>query len=292
MELLYSAEHLRCINYDRGENPIMELIVVEKGKSWENHPLGNKLVFLLIGKISFSIGQFSNCMVEEKRILYLPANYQFKFKSIEDSTLFVMQIHGQKNFCDDYNFKDLEKNISISRYSNSKEDKPVTLEINEIVEKYLDSLIQIIQKGVKCKCFYSIKVKELFYIFRWFYSKEILFLFFQSALKGGDEFASYIMDNWHKYNTVGELSEAMNYTVSGFEKRFKRVFGISPYKWIINQKAERIYHQVRSTDLTFKQISSNFGFTSLSNFNDFCKVHLGRPPGDIRENDTIGGNQE
>ncbi len=292
MELLYSAEHLRCINYDRGGSPIMELIVVEKGKSWENRPLGNKLVFLLTGKILFSIGQFSNCIIEDKRILYLPTGYQFRFKSIEDCTLLVMQINGQKYFCDDYNFKDLEKNISISGYSNLKVDGPVTLEINEIVEKYLDLLIQFIQKGARCKCFYHLKIKELFYIFRWFYSKEILFVFFQSALKGGNEFASYIMDNWHKYSTVGQLSEAMNYTVSGFEKRFKRVFGISPYKWMTNQKAERIFHQVRTTDLTFKQISSNFGFTSLSHFNDFCKIHLGKSPGDIRKNGTIGGNRE
>lgn len=292
MELLYSAEHLRCINYDQGESPIMELIVVEKGKSWKNRPLGNKLVFLLTGKMLFSIGQFSNCIVEEKRILYLPTGYQFRFESIEDSTLLIMHIQGQKYFCDDYHFKDLEKNISISGHSTLKKDGPVTLEINEIMEKYLDPLIQFIQKGARCKCFYQLKIKELFYIFRWFYSKEILFDFFQSALKGGNEFSSYIMDNWHKYTTVGELSEAMNYTVSGFEKRFKRVFGISPYKWMINQKAERIFHQVRTTDLALKQISANFGFTSLSHFNDFCKAHLGKSPGDIRENDKIGGNQE
>lgn len=292
MELLYSAEHLRCINYDREENPTMELIVVEKGKTWENRLIGNKLVFLLSGKIMFSSGQFSDCMVESKRILHLPAGYQFRFKSIEDSNMLVMQIHGQKYFCDNFNFKDLEKSISISGYSNRKEDGPVTLEINEIMEKYLDPLIQFIQKEAKCKCFYQLKIKELFYIFRWFYTKETLFEFFKSALKGGDEFASYVIDNWTKYNTVGELSDAMNYTVSGFEKRFKRVFGVSPYKWMINQKAERIFHQVRTTDLTFKQISSNFGFMSLSHFNDFCKLHLGKSPGDIRKSSVVGGNLE
>lgn len=293
MKLLYSAEHLRCIHYDQGESPIMELVCIEKGGSWENLPIGNKLVFLLTGEILFSIGQFTNCTIEEKRILYLPTGYRFTFKSIEDSTLLIMCIQGQKGFCDNYYFSDLEKNIpNMSEYSNLTKEKPVTLEINEIVEKYLDPLIQCMQTGAKCKRFYHIKIKELFYIFRWFYSKEILFEFFQYALKGGNEFASYIMDNWHKYSTVGELSEAMNYTISGFEKRFKRVFGISPYKWMTSQKAERIFHQVRNTDLAFKQISANFGFTSLSRFNDFCKAHLGKSPGDIRENNKVGGNQE
>ena len=84
----------------------------------------------------------------------------------------------------------------------------------------------------------------------------------------------------------------MNYTVSGFEKRFKRVFGVSPYKWMNNQKAKMIFQQVRTTDLTLKEISANFGFTSLSRFNDFCKTNLGKPPGDIREKSHIGGNHE
>jgi AraC-like DNA-binding protein/mannose-6-phosphate isomerase-like protein (cupin superfamily) len=293
MKLLYSAEHLRCIHYDQEKSPIIELVSVEKGGSWENLPIGNKLFFLLTGEMLFSIGQFTDCTIGEKQILYLPAGYKFAFKSKKDSTFLVMHIQGQKGFCDDYHFSDLGKEKSdVLESSNLRKEKPVTLEINEIMEKYLDLLIQCIQAGAKCKCFYHLKIKELFYIFRWFYPKEILFEFFRHVLYGEDEFSSFIIDNWHIYKSVGELSEAMHYTISGFEKRFKRVFGISPYKWMTTQKAERIFHQVRNTDLALKQISADFGFTSLSRFNDFCKAHLGQTPGNIRENNKIGGNQE
>lgn len=295
MELLYSEEHLRCINYDRGDNPIIEIVSIEKSGSWENLPLGNKLVFLLNGEISFSFGRFINCRIGKKRIIYLPTGYNFSCEALEGSTLLVIRIQGYTRFCDDYHFKDLEKNIpgGVADYINRvKETVPATLEINGVMERFVDSLLQYISAGAKCKCFYTIKIKELFYIFRWFYPKEALADFFQSSLKGGSEFAAYIMDTWHKYRSVGDLANAMNYTVSGFEKRFKRVFGISPYKWMTNQKAERIFNQVRTTSLTFKQISSDFGFTSLSHFNDFCKTNFGKSPGDIRENSGIGGNPE
>ncbi len=295
MELLYSEEHLSCINYDKGgENPIIEAVSIEKGKLWENVPLGNKLIFVLDGgEILFSLGKFTNCQIRKSQILYLPAGYNFLCKAVEDCSLLVMCIQGQARFCDDYNFTDLEKDISqVSKYSSATQVKLGTLEINEIMEKYLDVLLEYIDAGANCKCFYLIKIKELFYIFRWFYPKEVLVEFFQNALKGGNDFATYIMDAWYKYKSVGELAEAMNYTVSGFEKRFKRVFGISPYKWMINQKAERIFHQLRTTDLTLKQISSNFGFTSVSHFNDFCKANIGKSPGDIREKSRIGGNLE
>lgn len=294
MELLYSEEHLGCINYDQGNNPVIEIVSIEKSESWGNLSLGNKLIFLLNGEISFSYGKFTNCQIGNKRIVYLPTGHNFICKAIENTTLLVMRIQGYTHFCDDYHFKDLEKNTpNAPKHTSSVETtEPATLEINNIMEKYLDALLQYIGAGAKCRHFYLIKIKELFYIFRWFYPKQALLQFFQCHLKGGSEFAAYIMDTWYKYRSVGELAEAMNYTVSGFEKRFKRVFGISPYKWMMNQKAERIYHQVRTTDLTFKQISSDFGFTSLSHFNDFCKANLGKSPGDIREKSGIGGNHE
>lgn len=293
MELLYSEEHLRCINYDRGANPVIEIASVKKNELWENLPLGNKLIFLLSGEISFSFGKYINCRTGEKGIMYLPAGHKFICRALEDSKLIIISIQGHTYFCEDYHFKDLEKNtLNVFDCSKSAVEKPVILEINEVMDKYLDILLQYLDAGAKCKAFYIIKIKELFYIFRWFYPKETLVDFFQYSLKGGTQFASYIMDTWSKYKSVGELAEAMNYTVSGFEKRFKRVFGVSPYKWMVNQKAEKVFHQVRTTDLTFKQISSNFGFTSLSRFNDFCKANFGKPPGDLRENYGIGGNDE
>lgn len=293
MELLYLEEHLRCINYDHGENPIIELVSIEKGELWENLPLGNKLIFLLNGEISFSFGKYTDCLIGSKRILYLPTGYKFTCKAMESSKFLAVCIQGYTCFCDDYHFKDLEKIISdIPGYPDLVGTKPTTLEINGVMEKYLDNLLDYIYVGAKCRSFYLIKIKELFYIFRWFYPKEALAGFYQYALKGGSDFAASIMDTWHKYKSVGELAEAMNYTVSGFEKRFKRVFGISPYKWMMNQKAKKIFHQVRATDLTFKQISYEFGFSSLSRFNDFCKANFGKSPGEIRENSGNGGKQE
>ena len=293
MGFLYSEEHLRCINYDHGANPVIEVVSIQKNELWKNLSLGNKLVFLLDGEISFSFGCFVDCQIENKGIIYLPIGHRFVCKGIRSSTLIIMCIQGHTRFCEDYHFKDLEKIvISTPQHSNYSERKPPILEINNIMEKYLHTLLQFIEAGAKCRAFYLIKIKELFYIFRWFYPKESLAGFFQYSLAGGNQFAAYIMDTWHKYRSVGELAEAMNYTVSGFEKRFKRVFGISPYKWMVNQKAERIFHEVRTTDLTFKQISADFGFTSLTRFNDFCKTNFGKPPGDIRKNNGIGGNHE
>ncbi|MDR1718362.1 MAG: AraC family transcriptional regulator [Prevotella sp.] len=284
MGLLYLEEHLRCINYDHDKNPAIEFVSIEEGESWENLSLGNKLIFLLDGRLVFSFGEYSDCQIRCKQIVYLPTGYKFTCKALEKSIFFVICIQGHTCFCDNYHFKDLEKEVIYKiKYPASTGNSLFTLEMNEYLEKYLNNLLDYVHVGVKCRSFYQLKIKELFYIFRWFYPKNVLWEFFQYDLKSGNEFAASIMDTWYKYKSVGEFANAMNYTTSGFEKRFKRIFGLSPYKWMKDQKAKRIFHQIRNTNQPFKQISSDFGFSSLPSFNDFCKANFGKPPGNIRE---------
>ncbi|MDR2955402.1 MAG: AraC family transcriptional regulator [Prevotella sp.] len=312
MELLYKREHLGCVNYEDHKRPMVELVSIDKDEPWENLPLENKLVFLLNGEIKFSYGKFSDCSINKKQIFYLPSDYLFKCKALEQSTLLLMCMRESTQFCDNFDFEDLArfpckeepgnpgagsdttKDIVINDIEGftSQESMPNTLEINDVMEQYLNFLEQCITVGLKCKFFYSIKVKELFYIFRCFYPKEKLNRFFNQILNGSSEFASFIIQNAYKYKSVTELAQDLNYTVSGFEKRFKRIFGASPYKWMTQQKAEKIFHEIRATEQTFKQISYNFDFTSLSHFNDFCKSKFGRTPGEIRQNKRNGGNVE
>jgi len=311
MDLLYKNEHLGCINYEQNKRPLIELITIEKNELWEKRPLENQLVFLLSGEIISSFGKFRDCPIHKKQIIYLPSDYHFSCKSLEKSTLMFFCLRGCTQFCDSFRFEDLvkypyksqeniEEDLCITEDIEEKEyilfedqySTPNTLEINEVMDQYLDFLKQCITTGLRCKFFYSIKMKELFYIFRCFYPKEALNRFFCQVLNSGTEFASYILENSHQYKSVKELADAMNYTVSGFEKRFKRVFEISPYKWMTNQKAEKIYHEISTSEQTFKQISYNFGFTSLSHFNDFCKAKLGKTPRDIRRNRVNGENAE
>ena len=73
-----------------------------------------------------------------------------------------------------------------------------------------------------------------------------------------------------------------HYSLSGFQKRFKKVFGVSAYHWMKDVRSKSIYHQINSTEKSFKEISDEYGFSSPSHFNDFCKVHFGTTPGRIR----------
>jgi AraC-like DNA-binding protein len=78
----------------------------------------------------------------------------------------------------------------------------------------------------------------------------------------------------------------MNMTLSGIEKRFRKVFNTSGYKWMNDQKTKKIYHALCTNDHNFKELSAEFGFASEAAFNRFCKQHLGQTPGQIRKKYT------
>ncbi len=82
--------------------------------------------------------------------------------------------------------------------------------------------------------------------------------------------------------TVKELAQLTNYSVSGFEKKFKRVFNTSAGNWLKQQKSTIIFNDISNGSDSFKNISYQNGFSSISHFNNYCKLHFSKTPGEIR----------
>ncbi|MDD4515584.1 helix-turn-helix transcriptional regulator [Massilibacteroides sp.] len=166
-------------------------------------------------------------------------------------------------------------------------DLSQALKANSMIEIYINGLYCTIMEGLDGEDYLDIKTKELLYLLSAFYEKEELISFFSTALYTNTAFPAYILRYHHLYNSVAELAEAMNYTVSGFEKRFKKIFGIPPSKWLREQKARRIYREVCLGRKNFKEIADKYNFSSTSTFNDFFKLAFGETPGVVRKKNFI-----
>lgn len=139
---------------------------------------------------------------------------------------------------------------------------------------FLRMLNTCITDQLKCIYYFEIKIKELLN-------------FFYPLLTKDTHFSDIILRNYNKVKTVKDLADLTHYSISGFEKRFKRVFGISPYKWLKKQKAKNIYREINYSVKTFKEISLEYDFTSPSHLNNFCKTNFGDTPGNIRRQSKI-----
>lgn len=294
MDLLYKNEHLSCVNYDKGPRPAIEIKELTGEQFIEGHAVHGKILFLLEGELTCSFGDFNGCNIPQRQMLYLPSDYSFTFRSTQKVRFMIIRLLRKIQFCECYLLESLTRQtakIDTNRPDTTGE-KPFLLKMNRGIDVYTDSLILFMSKGLCCKYYFETKTKELFYLLRAFYPKEELACFFRTALSMDSFFSYFVSHNYHKYRTLSEMAEAMNMTLSGFEKRFKKVFGTSGCKWINEHKAKKIYHAVCNEQTPLKELSTRFGFSSKSTFSDFCKKNLGETPGKIRKKIQLGENEE
>lgn len=278
IELLYTKEHISCRNYDDGANPLIEVVDLHKNENWDISTQENKIVYVVKGKIKFLFNGFSGENLSQSKAIILPAGTKFVSKAEKDTSICVLRLRSHIKLCDRYSIERLLKDENVSDL-----EEQTTLQGNEILQSYMQLLYIIVKDGLKCISLFEIKLKELFFILRGYYPKKELLGFFYPLLTNDTSFSNQILFNHYKAKTVKDLADLTHYSVSGFEKRFKKAFNVPPSQWLKEQRAKNIYHEINCTHKTLKEISLEFGFASPAHLNEFCKSYFGITPGKIRK---------
>lgn len=234
----------------------------------------NRLIFVMSGEILLSVDGREQPILQKNQFVFIPSNQKITILANQDSALITLRLHKGVNLKQYYNLKE--------RAVADQDSDFYVIECSELLYGHLKLLQKILEKNLADNYYLNLKLNELLLSFGWFYSKEELTKLFASQLSKDCDFASYIINNGYKYQSIGELAKDMNYSISGFDKKFKRVFGVSGYKYIKAQKAKRVLQSIYSDKLSFKEIAETFNFSSESYFYEFCKTEFGKTPGEIR----------
>lgn len=283
-QLQNKNEHLNCYLYDNNKDPIIQIIDLKKNDIFLTIGIYNQIIFLLNGDITYSYGKYLNKNFEEGTFLLFPHGFKCAMKVKEDSKIIIINLL-KINFCNHFSLEMLYKlNESVKL-----EAAHYSLKINKVIDDFLNNILNTIGDGLKCAYLHELKQKELLYYLRAYYTKKDLFAFFLPILSDDIVFSELIYKNVDKIKTIADLADMVNYSVSGFKKRFVKIFGVSPYHWIIKEKAKKIYYEINCTQKSFKEISIEFNFSSSAHFDKFCKKEFGMSPGVIR-NATKSGS--
>lgn len=284
MTILNLEEHQKCFNFECEKNRTIEIKKIDKDEVWETKAVEARLLFITKGGIYFEDMFQKGCHLNQERLILIPSNEKIKVYGKENSELIVFRIHKKIQLCPCFPLeilmRDKPKQLDTSQEIQS-------LEVNEILKTYLEHLTLCLNMEIKCKYYCNLKLDELFLLLRLFYSKDQLVTLFSNLLSPDISFSDYIIQNHYKYHTLNELAQSMNYSISGFEKRFKKVFGVSCYKWMKQQKTNRVFEAICSDSKNFKEIAVDLGFTSESYFYDFCKTQIGLTPSQIRKKKSL-----
>lgn len=280
-------EHATCVNYDDvGTNanarPNIELLKIPKDGVRENTISESKIMLVMKGEFTISYDNHVDKKVSEGKMLLLPSSCKYIARSDEDASVFIFRLRDKVELCDRVSLEQLFNRFKEKCREHADEFN--LLEIKKEIDCYLQALTLYITDGLKCRYFLELKIKEFFYLLRVYYPKEELAQFFYPLLSSDTNFSEFVYNNYNKVKTVQDLASLSNYSHSGFIKHFKKTFGVPAYQWMKRQKANRILHEINCSDKTIKQICDDYDFSSLSQFNDFCKSNFGYPPSQIRKN--------
>ncbi len=279
-DLLYAEEHISCYHYDKQINPTIRVIELEKNEDRQAETQSSTISIILKGKGSLSFGKFINKPIKTGDIILLPTHTLIKIRAEEKLSILVFRLPPSFHFCDHFSLE------ALYNQGFRKKEGFYPLKVNQRIKAYTNALIPCLEDGLRCVFFLELKIKELFFLLRAYNTKEDLAAFFFPILSNDMEFHNFIMNNYQSVKTVKEFAQLANYSLTGFEKRFKKVFGISAHEWMKNQLASSLYHEISCSKKTFMQISDLYGFSSSAHFSNFCKSVFGKTPSIIRKEGT------
>lgn len=245
--------------------------------------INHLIVFLIKGTICISLERNASTVLEAPVVFLIPKGvfYERQALSAADFIILPFRNHLEISYMPIKEYASANQNNTV--VSQIVSYAPLVLRVNPILIKYLDLLVESNNIGFHEEEFFEIKIKELMLIWERLYSYSDRLQFFGPVVNSECSFSDFIYNNYKKVKTVQELACLSCYSLSGFEKKFRRVFGISPSKWLKQQMSVAVYHEITKTSKPFKEISMDLGFSSTSHLNNFCKEAIGQTPGEIRK---------
>ena len=93
---------------------------------------------------------------------------------------------------------------------------------------------------------------------------------------------NYIDKNIYKQITIEDLSKLIYKTNEHTIRIFKKAYGITPYKYYIDNKIKIAKNMLRDTDLSVKEIALTISFCDEHYFTNLFKLKTGKSPKEYR----------
>ncbi len=237
-----------------------------------------RIGILMEGTLGIHLGCNGAETVNRRQMFFLPAGCPAKIQAVTDSRFLVLRFQEDLRLCHTLN---LEKLV---RYSRNVERPFNPLAVKKCVEIYLDGLLPFLDSGLRCGSYLQIKVHELLFYLRGYYTKEELAAFFFPILDEDHIFQEKVYEQMRTNIKVHELAENIGICYGKLNKRFAQVFGVPPKEYIDTYKKEHLIHELKCGSKPLKTLPSYYGFSSFSAFARFCVTNFGARPTEIRGN--------
>lgn len=265
-------------------------ISIFPGEKLEFTSRANKVIFILRGQVECNIEGYPLDVLQDRSLFFVRIGIQCLIKAKKNSKLILMRSGStpeqKDSIAQAYMSGAMANTVEKDLLEQNEKHLPV-LPFNTYIRHFTVGLLSGMPYASQDEIYMNIKIREFFFLVGISYSEKDRIRFFESLNTAEQSFAAFIYRNYKQASSVKELADMACYSLSGFEKRFHKIFGQSATQWIAKRKAQMIYTEICDTSKPFKQLSYEYGFSHPAHFTRFCSKHLGHSPGVIRKNHNV-----
>ncbi|MFJ8024612.1 GlxA family transcriptional regulator [Streptomyces sp. NPDC096311] len=100
----------------------------------------------------------------------------------------------------------------------------------------------------------------------------------ESKASGTAAARQWALENIHEPMTLTELAEHSHMSLRTFARRFTEEVGMSPGRWLIQQRVDRTRHLLETTDLPVDEIAGQVGFAGGTSLREHLHAAIGVSP--------------
>ena len=276
MGILDLKEHTTCYNYMSCAREGFLYHQFQTGELNEETNEVDCIFFILEGELEiFSNGKAvsltsGNMSCFSRRSIY-------RIHSPVKSNVVIAQFDNTIQGCEKISFSQL------CDLGFKAKDEICPLEIRQSMKLFLEHLIRYLGDGAGCVHFHEIKLKELFWNIRFYYTKKEQASFFYPILGKDYDFKKKVLNNYKKARTIKELAGLCDSSLSSFKRKFLKEFREPAGSWLQKQINGMIKHRLEDENIPIGIIAMELNFSSQPQFCRYCKKNLGYTPGEWRK---------
>lgn len=240
--------------------------------------------FYTVSQILFTVAEPVTLVYENGKKVLIPPyhlfhvkrNTRYKLLSESHSEVLILTFWKIEFVC---NRNEIMRQLSVMQL---KPMEPSPVEMKDPMSSFVESMKYYLVNSLCCPHLQEIKRRELSILFKNLYSIDDIGSILEELILNSQGFRSNVSNHIEAARTVGELALLCGYSLKTLERLFKEHYGITPYKWMLNYKMDRMKELMSDNNIPIKMVVSSLGFTSASHLNTFCKKHFGMTPSVLR----------
>jgi transcriptional regulator GlxA family with amidase domain len=215
-------------------------------------------------------------MINEGDMMLFPPGIKIIGGTSEHAKVIVMRITDYMSLCDQFTVESLYADRDMNEIRHSH------LKANAVIRSQMELVATIIEQELLCVRYMISKVHELFFYLRVYYDDRELAEFNMPLLGANARFMDFVWQNYRQMHNVEQFARKANSSLAAFKSKFKRITGMPPSQWLEKQKVRNVYHEIVCGQKSFKEISHEYHFSSVSHLGTFCRKNFDKSPGMIR----------